>query len=377
MTKETVVIIIPTYNEAAVIDATITAVFDATKHIPDIDLHVLVFDSASTDDTPVIVRRMQASFVRLHLQTEQQKSGLGSAYLQAMRYALDTLQADIVFEFDADLSHQPQYIAPMLQQLKTCDVVVGSRYVKNGSIPANWGWHRKLLSVLGNYVARVILTPAYKDFTSGFRATRKEALQCVLPKQWISNQYAYKLQLLWLLHQNRFKICEYPIVFIDRQKGISKLPANSIVDSLRVVLTLRFYAVRRYLKMCLVGFSGMAMQFLVYNLTRSYLSPTHALQLAIIVAMINNFLLNSRFTFKHRAPISSWHKITSLVLFFTYSISMIYLQSYWLHMGILYFGRGAAEENIIMGVGMILGSLLNYLIYSRVVWRAKHVPKMP
>lgn len=241
MATQKVVIIIPTYNEAAVIEETIRAVFDATRSIADMDVHVLIFDSASTDDTPHIVSRLLHSCPKLHLETEPSKSGLGSAYIQAMRYAFEALSADIIMEFDADLSHQPQYIAPMLEQMKTRDVVIGSRYVEGGEIPDDWGWDRKLMSKGGNYIARLILTPRYKDFTSGFRATHRRVLAPVLPKIFFSNHYAYKLHLLWLLHKNKANILEYPIAFIDRKKGVSKLPANTIMDSLRVILKLRFY----------------------------------------------------------------------------------------------------------------------------------------
>ena len=371
MTIEKVVIIIPTYNEASVIEETLAAVFDATGNIADANIHVLVFDSASTDGTPDLVAKMQGMNHHLHLKSESAKSGLGSAYLQAMQYALNELSADIVFEFDADLSHRPDYIAPMLEQLKTHDVVVGSRYVRGGSIPSDWGWHRKLLSVLGNYVARALLTPAYKDFTSGFRATRRHALQSVLPEKFLSNHYAYKLQLLWLLHKHRFKITEYPISFVDRQKGFSKLPANSIIDSLRVILTLRFHEMKRYIKMCVVGLSGMAVQFLLYNIGRHYLSPFHAAQIAVTAAIVNNFILNSCFTFKHRRAVSKLHQAKSLGVFLAYSVSIIYLQSYWLDLGVKYLGTGRLRENLIVVTGMILGSFLNYFIYSRVVWREK------
>ena len=160
--------------------------------------------------------------------------------MQAMRHALEQLHADIIVEFDADLSHQPQYLISLLDALKQYDVAIGSRYVRGGAIPNNWGLHRKILSVLGNYVARIILTMRYKDFTSGFRATRRNVLLDVLPSHFLSNQYAYKLHLLWILHKSKAKICEVPIQFIDREKGVSKLPTNSINDSLRVIFTLRF-----------------------------------------------------------------------------------------------------------------------------------------
>ncbi len=240
MPKETAVIIIPTYNEALIIHETIAQVFQAIQAITDYHVHVLIFDSCSTDDTQTIVKTLQDRYPTLHLRTEQSKSGLGSAYLQAMRLALNELNADVVIEFDADLSHQPRYLVPMLEHCKQHEVVIGSRYVPGGSIPRDWAWHRKFLSILGNWVARCILTRQYKDFTSGFRATRRLALARALPKAFLSNHYAYKLELLWTLHLNQAQITEYPIEFIDRTSGESKLPTNSILDSLRVLVTLRF-----------------------------------------------------------------------------------------------------------------------------------------
>lgn len=244
MSIKKVVIIIPTYNEALVIKNTLIQVFQATEHINTMDIHVLVFDSASTDTTQAIVTELQSTYSKLHLKTEPKKSGLGSAYLQAMRFALNTLSAEIVVEFDADLSHQPKYLAPILEKMHTHDVVIGSRYIPDGAIPQDWAWHRKCLSVLGNYVARSILTSKYKDFTSGFRATHHLALTRALPESFLSNHYAYKIELLWSLHQNKARICEYPIVFIDRTKGESKLPANSIIDSLRVLFSLRLRQIK-------------------------------------------------------------------------------------------------------------------------------------
>lgn len=246
--KEKVILIIPTYNEALIIAETIRQVFTFIRELKDFDVEVLVFDSASTDKTQEIIRHLISEYGNiLHLQAEPRKTGLGSAYLQAMNYALYQLKADIVIEFDADLSHQPKYIAPMLETLKTCDVVVGSRYVKGGSIPQNWEMHRKILSLLGNSIARLLLTRQYKDLTSGFRITRHEILKKVLPKKFLSDNYAYKLHLMWLLHQKKANIKEFPIEFIDRTQGLSKLPTNSIIDALRVIFTLRFTAIKKYL----------------------------------------------------------------------------------------------------------------------------------
>lgn len=245
MQIEKVVIIIPTYNEEEVIADTISAISEIRDNEFGFDIHVLVFDSASSDNTQEIVRNLLLTYPWLHMETEGSKSGLGSAYMQAMRHAVFNLEADIIVEFDADLSHQPKYLIPMLLKTKTHDVVVGSRYVQDGSIPDNWALRRKLISILGNQIARLFLTKKYKDFTSGFRLTKQSAILKVLDTNFISDHYAYKLQLLWLLHKNGADIYEYPIDFIDRVKGRSKLPANSIVDSLKVLFLLRYFELKR------------------------------------------------------------------------------------------------------------------------------------
>jgi len=369
MSNEKVVIIIPTFNEAQMIEETLTAVFQATSLNKDYDIHVLVFDSQSTDGTKEIVVHLQENYPSLHLQTEPSKSGLGSAYIQAMRYALTELSADIIIEFDADLSHQPHYIPHMLEKMKDYDVVVGSRYVLGGKIPKDWGWHRKLLSMAGNFIARLFLTSQFKDYTTGFRATRRLFLLKVLPEQFLSSQYAYKLQLFWLLHKANARIYEYPIEFIDRQKGQSKLPTNSIIDSLRVLLFLRYEEHRRYVKMCLVGLVGVAVQYLVYNILRQSLAPFNAAKWAVMAALINNFILNNRFTFKRVGRIGRYEKIRSIILYMGYCGLMAYLQSYWLYLWTNAIGFGVIKENLIIFVGIVLGSILNYIIFSKVIWR--------
>lgn len=236
---EKVVMIIPTYNEALIIEETIQQITTITSDLEHFNVHILIFDSASQDQTQAKVKELQIIYPKLHLATEPKKSGLGSAYHQAMNYALHNLHADIVVEYDADLSHQPKYLPWMLECLKSCDVVVGSRYIPGGSIPHNWGMRRKLLSKLGNRVAQFALTHQYHDLTSGFRLTRRNVLLRALPPAFISSNYAYKIELMWRLHHQGANIQEYPIEFMDRTHGESKLPNNSIFDSLRVLAHLQ------------------------------------------------------------------------------------------------------------------------------------------
>lgn len=245
--KQKVFIIIPTYNEKDCIASTIDALQKVFSKIDRYSMNILVFDSSSPDGTLDIVKPKQQQYSNLYYNLEPEKSGLGSAYAKAMRYAVERLGADIVFEYDADGSHAPEYLIEMMRCFdQGADVVVGSRYVKGGSIPSEWQLHRKVLSVLGNWVARAILTFKYKDFTSGFRGTRAQFVKQLSLTRLLSRGYAYKLQLFWELHLLGAKIVEVPIVFVDREQGESKLPKNTVSDSLRVVFTLRLRRLTRF-----------------------------------------------------------------------------------------------------------------------------------
>lgn len=367
MNDKKYVIIIPTYEEGLGIGCTIHEVFKACSQTS-FNIHVLIFDSASKDDTQDIVRTLQKEYANLHLKTEPRKTGLGSAYLQAMRYALNDLNADVIIEFDADLSHQPIYIEPILTQLNYCDVVIGSRYIKGGNIPQNWGIHRKLLSRMGNFISRMVLTPKYKDFTSGFRATHSLVLNEALPQQFISNNYAYKLELLWNLHKINSKIIEYPIEFVDRNKGMSKLPTNSIIDSLYVLGVLRFKEWKPYINLCLGGCVGLFIQFLVYNSLRFSLSPFLSSQIALTTVMINNFILKNKYT-AHACDVKQYVK--GFGYFIGFSLFMVIAQSHWVNYGVRILGEGLIKENLIIGIGLITGFMLDNVFHSRTIWRRK------
>lgn len=236
-----VVIIIPTYNEEGHIGETLKLLQHEISRIKNHAFDILVFDSCSADRTIPYVKSLQVKFNNIHLVVEDKKSGLGGAYIQAMRYVMTHFNADVVFEFDADGSHQPKYIPVMMAAIDNgADVVVGSRYVPGGKIEANWAFHRRMISRVGNYVARLFLTRKYHDITSGFRVTKVSLLKDIPLENLLSKNYAYKIHLFWELHQRTDAIVEVPITFLDREHGVSKFPRNNMWESLKVVVLLRF-----------------------------------------------------------------------------------------------------------------------------------------
>ncbi|ODN42046.1 glycosyltransferase [Piscirickettsia litoralis] len=273
MSRKKIVIIIPTHNESLSLSCTVKSLQNVIADISHCNIQILIFDSASTDETINIASSLREKYANVHLVLESKKSGLGSAYIQAMGYAIDEMAADIVFEYDADGSHQPKYLPAMIDLFNQgADVVVGSRYVKGGSVDSCWPWQRHLTSKLGNLVTQLFLTFRYKDFTSGFRGTKSCYLSSFLNKKLLSKRYAYKIQLFWDLHKQGAKIVEHPVHFIDRSKGESKAPNGNIKESLLLVITLRLLEMRRYFSMCMAGFLVMIVQIIAFDFMSKFFS---------------------------------------------------------------------------------------------------------
>src|SRR3989338_5710605 len=166
-----VVIVLPTYCEAENIEGVVEKIEEVTSRLGNYQFQILVLDDFSPDGTPDKVKRLQKKFSNVILLSGK-KEGLGKAYLRGMNYAVSELGAEVMFEMDADFSHDPEVIPEFMGKIETgADFVIGSRYIKGGSIPENWGLHRKIFSVIGNLIVRVGLG-IFKihDWTGGFRA---------------------------------------------------------------------------------------------------------------------------------------------------------------------------------------------------------------
>jgi len=368
-----VVIIIPTYNEKANIANTIDGLEEQFKKIKNHQMRILVIDDSSPDGTAQIVKKKAKHYGNIVLLPNKVKKGLGAAYIKAMKYAMAKLKADAVFEYDADGSHQPKYIPGMVETLaKQADVVVGSRYVPGGSMPDDWGIHRKLISYFGNFIARSVLWAwQYKDMTSGFRGSKAKFLKQIDLDSLLSKQFAYKIHLYYALHKLGAKVVEYPIDFIDRSKGKSKFPRNNIIDSLRVVFTLRFRESQKFIQVALVGFIGSIIQFIIFNIFRLKLSPEYANVIAVEAAVISNFTLNNIWTFKDkRIPFKRIKKLLiKFIQFNLASMGSIIIQFLVLKIGVGLLGRSFWIENGLVAIGILIGLIWNYLMYTRFVWK--------
>ncbi len=301
-----VVVIVPTYNEKENIGLLIEALEEQFSRIGH-DMHVLVVDDESPDGTCDAVREKQKDYSNVHMILGQ-KRGLGAAYIRGIQHALNHLGADVVFEMDADFSHKPEDIPRMMTILeKGADFVIGSRYVDGGHIPDEWGFHRRMISRIGNLVARYIAgLHRIRDCTAGFRAIRKTLIEKIDWRALRVQGYAFQVALLSQAVVHKAVIREIPVDFIDRTRGKSKLGLMDIIEFVNNAWWIRFQNCRTFLKFAAVGASGLVVNLSVFTLILGFgLSKYLASPIAIELSILWNFWLNSVWTFRSRDVESS------------------------------------------------------------------------
>ena len=234
--KTLVCIVIPTYNEVNNILKLLISVYSKDRQRryseKNIIMTVLVVDDNSPDGTGEVVKTYRRKNPNVYLLSRKDKDGLGAAYMAGMQHSMKLLRPDIIFEMDGDLSHDPEYILPMVIKIREgADLVIGSRYVKGGSIPENWGIKRKLISRIANLYAKVVLgIKDVSDCTGGFRAIRTSALEQIDFTALKTKGYAFQISLLEEMRRNNAIMREVPIAFRDRTSGKSKMRLGDIIE---------------------------------------------------------------------------------------------------------------------------------------------------
>ena len=222
---EGVLVIIPTYDEALNIEHTVARLRDA---VPAAD--VLVVDDASPDGTGAIAARMVAESERVHVLHRLGKQGLGTAYLDGFRWGLGR-DYDVLVEMDADGSHQPEQLPDLLLALGDADLVIGSRWVRGGSV-RNWPRSRMLLSRGGNTYVRWALGLPVMDATGGFRAYRRSTLDKLDLHGVASHGYCFQIDLTRRALRQGCTVVEVPIEFVERERGDSKMTGSIVREAL-------------------------------------------------------------------------------------------------------------------------------------------------
>lgn len=405
-----VVVIPATYNEKGNIERLITILgTDVFPKIKNHDMHILVADDNSPDGTADAVRQMMKKWKNLGVSSGEKK-GLGAAYIRAMTYAIEKMNADIVLEMDADLSFDPKEIPNFLKKIdEGYDIVIGTRYSNGGSIPENWPIQRKAFSKIANILLRLITFRfIIHDWTGGYRAIKKDVFLKEREKVKKFQGYTFQVAFLYKSILDGYSVAEVPVHFADRTLGNSKIaPLEYIINLLSYVIGERIYELSRFIKFLVVGGTGFVVQILsqelsiqlgfstaiVFVISPVLFSATHhhgyvALRDAIAggigaeTAIISNFLFNNFWTFedtrklKEKTPF-----LLRLIKFNLISIASISIQifSIWFFVrlwgDILVLFSYAIPTRLVVIVPTIIIIIipLNYFIYNKIIWKTQYL----
>jgi len=231
-----ILVVTPTYNERDNLPRFVRSVLEVVP-----EAHVLVVDDASPDGTGAVADTLAAEDPRTTVLHRPGKLGLGTAYVDAFRRALD-LGYDVVVEMDADLSHDPKYLPAFLRAIEEgADVVLGSRNVPGGGV-LGWGPGRHVLSKGGSLYARTLLGVPIRDLTTGFKAFTRRALLAIDIDTLRSNGYSFQIETTYRALRKGLRVTEVPIVFVDRRAGHSKMSRGIFAEAVVEVWRLRFDA---------------------------------------------------------------------------------------------------------------------------------------
>ena len=237
---ERFLVILPTYNESQNLPRIVPPIL-----AQDPRLEILVVDDASPDGTGRLANDLAGVNPRVHVLHRTQKEGLGRAYLAGFAWAL-ARDYDLMFEMDADFSHDPKFLVEMIAAARNADLVVGSRY-KTGVNVINWPMSRLLLSYGANLYARWITGLPLTDATGGFKCFRKEVLAAIPLEKVRSNGYAFQIEMSYRAWKKKFRLTEVSIIFTDRVEGNSKMSKSIVREGVWVVWWLRFASLFRRL----------------------------------------------------------------------------------------------------------------------------------
>ena len=230
-----VAVIVPTYNEAANMPELASRLFGLGLA----DVRLYIVDDASPDGTAAVARRLSGEYGgRIEVISRRGKLGLGTAYVAGFARALEE-EVDCIVQMDADLSHAPEETPKMLAMLRSFDVVVGSRYTRQGGSDPAWSAKRRALSASGNFLIRLVTGVDVKDVTSGFKAYRAEALRSLDLTRVRCIGFGFQAEIAHYCQARGLKVTEHPITFMERTRGDSKMSFRIIAEAIWKLTLLR------------------------------------------------------------------------------------------------------------------------------------------
>lgn len=237
-------VVIPTYNERDNIEKLAKEVLAQDRRI-----HILIVDDNSPDGTGALADILAAANNNIHVLHRSGKLGLGSAYRQGFRIALD-MGADYVVEMDADFSHDPSALPRFFEKMQEYDLVIGSRYL-NGVSVVNWPLRRLMLSYFASVYTRLITGLRISDCTSGYKCFSRNVLEAIDLNKIKSDGYSFQIEMNYRCMVKGFRLGEIPIIFIDRHAGSSKMSKKIVREAVIMVWKLKLGSLFR--KLFLMG----------------------------------------------------------------------------------------------------------------------------
>jgi dolichol-phosphate mannosyltransferase len=227
-------VVVPTYNEVDNLPGIVESIL---AHAP--QTHILIVDDNSPDGTGALADELsRARPEQLFALHRARKEGLGQAYVEGFKFALDR-GYDVVVQMDADFSHDPKYLPAFFEAIETNDLVIGSRYV-NGISVVNWDLKRLILSKAASFYVRLMTGMPIADTTTGFKCWRREALVAIGLDQLFSNGYVFLAEMSYRAYRKGMRIKEVPIIFVERRLGRSKMSGGIMIEGVFNVLRMRF-----------------------------------------------------------------------------------------------------------------------------------------
>jgi len=234
-----ILVIIPTYKERENVPRIVPRILSQHEGV-----EILFIDDNSPDGTGALIDEISSKNPRVHVIHREGKLGLGTAYVRGFKWALER-DYDKVFEMDADFSHNPDDIPRLIQASEEYDLVIGSRFV-NGISVVNWPFRRLLLSLVAMLYVRVVTGLKLNDPTSGFKCYNRRVLEGMNIDGIKSNGYSFQIETNYKARLAGFTIKEIPIIFIEREGGVSKMNKKIVYEAIWVVYKLRLYGFKRW-----------------------------------------------------------------------------------------------------------------------------------
>lgn len=369
-----VVIIIPTYNEKGNISKLVKELQeDVFPQIKNHSMSILVADDNSPDGTAEEVEELMKQYRNVDI-ISGKKEGLGAAYIRGMTYAIDKMNADALFELDADLSHPPKKIIEFMKKMdEGYDMVIGTRYSGGGSIPHNWPLIRKMFSVFANLLVRIILLRPYiHDWTGGFRVLKKEVFLKEKKGLLNYNGYIFQISFLHMAVKDGFTVAEVPFHFSDRTLGKSKIAAiGYIVDVLKYIIGARINESMHspFLKYGITGFFG----YLINAISLEYffhqgLHPAVAGAIGAELSIIFNFFVNNFWAFSEQRITNPWKVLLKFPQFNLISLGSLVIITAVIWAGTHLFGENTRQIFLVFAIGLFVIPY-SYSMYNIFIWK--------